>query len=147
MSFARVMGPPWRVPVWGSTWPGRLRWRRPRLTGPRSHTAARPRPLFRRLCKPAPSVIPRPARHRHHLIQDTPIVLLGGLPIRLGEPGRDLGTRRHRQPTFHASRQSPFRGHSYVRHRGCFAGNSRESSRSVSGDDGGLVRWRSTVIS
>jgi hypothetical protein len=74
----------------------------PRPTGPRSDTAARPWRPSRRLCKPAPSVITRPARHRHHLIQNQALVLLRGLHIRRGVPGGDLGPRRHRQPTSHA---------------------------------------------
>ena len=94
-----------------------------RLARPCRDTAARTRRPLGRCREPATSVITRPARHLDHLIQNPAPVLLRSLHIRLGVPGGDLRARRHRQPTFHASRQSPFRGHSYVRHRGCFAGS------------------------
>ena len=103
-----------------------------RLARPCRDTAARTRRPLGRCREPATSVITRPAGHLDHLIQNLPLVLLRSLHIRLGVPGGDLGARRHRQPTFHASRRSPFRGHSYVRHRGCFAGTFRESSRLLS---------------
>src|SRR6202011_3827530 len=103
-----------------------------RLARPCRDTAARTRRPLGRCREPASGVVTRPAGHLDHLIQNLPLVLLRSLHIRLGVPGGDLGTRRHRQPTFHASRRSPFRGHSYVRHRGCFAGTFRESSRLLS---------------
>ena len=111
--------------------------RSPWLAWPLGAAATRSRRPHRRCGKPAPGIVARPPSHLHHLVEDhlhhlvedLALVLLRGLHIRLGVPGGDLGTRRHRQPTLHASRRSPFRGHSYVRHRGCFAGTFRESSR------------------
>ena len=81
--------------------------------------------------QPAPSIVTRPAGDLHHLIQNLTPVRLRRLHIRPGEPRGDLGTRRHRQPTLHAWRRSPFRGHSYVMHRGRFAGTFRDACRLV----------------
>jgi hypothetical protein len=56
----------------------------------------------------------------------------GGYPIPDGSELRsDLGSRRHRQPTSHTCRGSPFRGHSYVMHQGRFAGTFRGACRRV----------------
>jgi hypothetical protein len=81
--------------------------------------------------QPAPGIVTRPAGDLHHLIQDFRLVRLRRLHIRLGELRGDFGTRRHRQPTSHAWRASPFRGHSYVMHQGRFAGTFRDACRMV----------------
>ena len=79
--------------------------------------------------QPTPGVVPRPDGHRHHLVQDPALPPLVRSLERLGVPGGDLGPRRHRQPTLHAPRRSPLRGHSYVRHGARFARTFRESCR------------------
>lgn len=76
-----------------------------------------------------PAIVPRPARHPDHLVEDPAFVGLAGLHLLPGVPGCDLGTRPHRQTTSHALTRSPLRGHSYVRHGRRFAGSLREFRR------------------
>src|SRR5690606_41676864 len=45
--------------------------------------------------------------HRDDLVQDPAPLLLRGLHVRLGVPGRDLGTRPHRQPIIHVPGCTP----------------------------------------
>jgi len=64
----------------------------------------RPRTRLRRRREPTPRVVPRPARHRDHLVKQPALVLLRNLRIRLGVLRRDLKPCAHRQLTSHAPR-------------------------------------------
>src|SRR5690606_7157270 len=81
--------------------------RRPGPSRPGRDLPARPWWCLRRRRQPASGVVPRPAGHRDDLVQDPAPLLLRGLHVRLGVPGRDLGTRPHRQPIIHVPGCTP----------------------------------------